>query len=106
MIWHGVEENEPDFSPQSKTLAFALDGSQTGREPDHDFYIVCNAWLDAIAFHIPQSPSGSPWGRVIDTSLPPPHDIVEEQDALLVNHGSKYSVAAHSMLVLITKKSE
>src|SRR5262249_50582791 len=32
VIWHGVEPHAPDFSPGSRTLAMALDGSQTGRE--------------------------------------------------------------------------
>ena len=54
VIWHGVEENQPDFSPGSRTLAFALDGSLTGREPDRDFYIVCNAWIDTVEFQIPR----------------------------------------------------
>ena len=43
---------------------------------------------------------------MIDTSLPPPHDIAELKDAPLVEHGSRYAVAAHSMLVLITKNME
>lgn len=103
VIWHGVEEHRPDFSGGSRTLAFALDGTQTGREPDQDFYIVCNAWIDAVEFFIPQSPSGRPWCRVIDTSLPPPHDILEMEDAPQVEHGIKYPVVAHSMLVLIAK---
>src|SRR5262245_26633253 len=44
IIWHGVEPGQPDFSHGSRTIAFALNGSQTGREPDSDFYIACNAW--------------------------------------------------------------
>ena len=72
---------QPDFSHGSRTLAFALDGSQTGREPDRDFYVACNAWIDTVEFTIPQSPSGSPWRRVIDTALTPPHDILELEDA-------------------------
>jgi glycogen operon protein len=105
VIWHGVEPNRPDFSGSSRTLAFALDGSQTGREPDHDFYIICNGWIDPVEFVIPPAPSGQPWGRVIETSLPPPHDILEVADAPLVEHGIKYPVLAHSMLVLITKEN-
>src|SRR5262249_60219931 len=76
VIWHGVEPHAPDFSPGSRTLAMALDGSQTGREPDRDFYVACNAWIDPLQFRIPRSPSGKAWRRTIDTALPSPLDIV------------------------------
>src|SRR5262249_10821838 len=44
IIWHGVEPLKPDFSYTTRTLAFALDGRQTGREADCDFYVAINAW--------------------------------------------------------------
>lgn len=103
VIWHGVEENRPDFSPGSRTLAFALDGSQTGREPDRDFYIVCNAWIDTVEFHVPASPSDRAWRRVIDTALASPLDIVQIDKGPLVPHGSVYPVTGHSLLVLVTE---
>ena len=61
-----MEPFEPDFSPGSRTVACSLDGSQTGREPDRDFYIACNAWVEALPFRLPPSPSGKRWRRTID----------------------------------------
>ena len=49
--------SSPISPPGSRTLAFCLDGTQTGREPDRDFYVACNAWIDPIAFRIPRSPN-------------------------------------------------
>jgi len=107
VIWHGVEADTPDFSPISKTLAFALDGSQIdfgpSLVPDRDFYVVCNAWIDPVEFHIPPSPCGKPWRRAIDTALPSPHDILELDEGTIVPHGSVRAVTAHSMLVLISE---
>src|SRR6185503_4313943 len=57
IFWHGVEPFRPDFSPGSRTLAFTLDGNQTGREPDRDFYVACNAWSEPLWFGVPPSPS-------------------------------------------------
>jgi len=37
------------------------------REPDRDFYVVCNAWIDPVEFRIPLSPSGRHWRRAIDS---------------------------------------
>src|SRR5207249_2086744 len=76
IIWHGTEPGQPDFSPGSRTLAFCLDGSQTAREVDRDFYVACNAWRETVHFRIPAAPSGKPWRRSIDTSLLAPLDIV------------------------------
>jgi glycogen operon protein len=102
IIWHGVVPEEPDFSHGSRTLAFALDGSLTGREPDDDFYVACNAWCEEIPFRIPPSPSGKEWRRIIDTFLPSPQDIVECEDGPLIPVHGKYPVAAHSMIVFQT----
>jgi isoamylase len=102
LIWHGVEPGQPDFSQGSRTIAFALNGSQTGREPDNDFYVACNAWHDPIRFRIPVSPSGRAWHRVVDTALAPPLDIVAEEQAPEVPPQSIYTVAAFGLIVLVT----
>jgi glycogen operon protein len=103
ILWHGVEASEPDFSPWSRTLAFALDGSLTGREPDRDFYVLCNAWREPLGFHVPPSPSGRPWRRVVDTALPSPLDIVEDGEGPSVPVDSRYPAAPHSLVVLMTE---
>ncbi len=103
VIWHGVEPRRPDFSPLCRTLAFSLDGSLTGREPDRDFYVACNAWTEAIEFRIPASPSGPPWRRVIDTAQPSPLDILELDEGPRVAADSKYPVAEHSLIVLMAE---
>jgi glycogen operon protein len=103
IVWHGVEPYRPDFSRGSRTLAMCLDGSRTAREPDRDFYIACNAWRQHISFRIPQSPSGRPWRRLIDTALLTPLDIVGPDKGPTVPAHSPYPVAAHSMLVLMSE---
>ena len=103
IIWHGVEPGKPDFSPTSRTLAFALDGRQTDRGPDRDFYVACNAWRNALPFRIPLSPSGRPWRRLIDTALPSPNDIVPEDAGPEVPPGAVYPVAPHSLVVFVSE---
>ena len=89
--------------PGSRTLAFALDGSLTGRDPDHDIYVACNAWRDAVNFRIPPSPNGRFWQRAIDTALPSPLDVVGLDEGPRVPAHSVYPVAGHSLLVLIAE---
>jgi glycogen operon protein len=103
IVWHGVEPFNPDFSHGSRTLAFCLDGTQTQREQDRDFYVACNAWIDPIAFRIPRSPNGRPWRRAVDTALLAPLDIVSSDEGPRVPADSFYHVADHSMIVLIAE---
>lgn len=103
ILWHGVEPFNPDFSTGSRTLAFSLDGTQTEREPDRDFYVACNAWIDPIKFRIPRSPNGKRWRRAIDTSLSAPLDIQGEDEGPIVAADTLFEVAGHSMIVLISE---
>jgi glycogen operon protein len=103
ITWHGTEPGRPDFSRTSRTLAFAIDGRLSGRGPDRDFYVACNAWREALPFRVPLSPSGRRWRRLIDTALPSPSDIVAEDAGPEVPPGTAYAVAGHSLVAYITE---
>jgi glycogen operon protein len=103
VTWHGVEPGRPDFTPGSRTLAFSLDGSLTGREPDRDFYVALSAWREPLSFHIPPSASRRPWRRVVDTALAAPLDIVPVEQGPVIPAGSAYVLAPYSVLVLISE---
>jgi glycogen operon protein len=104
IVWHGVEPNKPDFTALSRTVALCLDGKQTGREPDRDFYVACNAWREPLAFTIPQAPNGRPWRRAIDTGLPTPLDIAELDEGPSVPARTVYWLEAHSMVVMVSEE--
>jgi pullulanase/glycogen debranching enzyme len=84
-------------------LAFCLDGEQTEREPDRDFYVACNAWIEAVPFRIPRAPNGKRWRRVIDTSLLAPLDILGLDEGPVIHAETTYHLASHSMIVLIAE---
>ncbi|MBM3984039.1 MAG: glycogen debranching enzyme, partial [Planctomycetes bacterium] len=107
--WHGVEPYKPDFGSASRTLAFALDGRFTGREHDRDyqidncFYVAMNAWQEPLTFRVPPAPTRRRWRRLIDTALPAPDDFVAEGEGPPVPDGTRYTLAPHSTLVLISE---
>ena len=103
VIWHGVEPFAPTFAHHVKTVALALNGRMTGREPDRDIYMAFNAWRDAVKFTIPPSPGGARWRRAIDTALASPLDIVGLDEGPVVTAGAEYSVAPYSLIVLIAE---
>jgi isoamylase len=102
VVWHGIEPGLPDFSAHSRTLAYALDGHQTGGEPDRDFYVALNAWREPLPFRIPLPPSGGLWRRVVDTALASPLDIVPTEEGPAVAANTQYPVAPYSLIVLIS----
>ncbi|MGD9764327.1 MAG: glycogen debranching protein GlgX [Candidatus Binatia bacterium] len=76
VAWHGVRVNEPDFGPDSRSLAMHLAG-EYAPHGDCDVYLAANAWSGDLAFALPLPPLGTRWVRVIDTAAPPPDDIAE-----------------------------
>lgn len=107
IVWHGIEPAKPDFSYCSRSLAWALDGRRCDRPNviDRDIYVAMNAWTEPLGFKIPAAPSGRPWRCVVDTSLPSPEDIVEEDQGPRIPVLQIYRVQAHSLIVLVSEAS-
>ena len=110
IYWHGTEPDAPDFSAESRVIAFTLDGRFTGRDDvlptgrDSDVYVAVNGGDVATAFLIPPSPQGKRWRRVVDTGLLSPDDIVADEAAgKPISDGSRYPLGAFALLVLVTE---
>jgi glycogen operon protein len=103
IAWHGLEPDRPDFSATSRVLAYTLDGSQTGREPDNDFYVAINGDWEPAPFVVPRAPSGRPWRRVVDTALAPPSDIVAEGAGPSVAAGANYTAQPLALVVFVSE---
>ena len=108
--WHGPTPFQPDFSEQSRSAAFSLDGRFTGRDgdpdyqQDNDFYVAMNVSPAALTFTIPPSPTGRSWRRLVDTAAPSPRDILPENEGDVVPFGSGISVAPFGLIVLMSEK--
>jgi isoamylase len=105
IVWHGIEPVKPDFSHESRSLAWALDGRRSDRPNlvDRDIYVAVNAWSEPLGFMIPAAPSGRPWRAVVDTALPSPEDIMEEDQGPVVAVSQVYRVQSHSMIILVSE---
>jgi len=96
--WHGVKLDQPDWSPNSHSLAFGAELRQEGLR----LHMILNAFWEPLDFELPLlSEHGDSWRRWIDTSLDPPHEIVEWQAAPPVA-SSTYHARSRSVVVLIT----
>ena len=94
------------FSPISPAAAAPSPSPgrpQTGREPDRDFYVACNAWIRRrrSTYRVPLRASVG--GVAIDTALPAPLDLLELDQGPVVPQETDYMVQEHSLLVLIAE---
>lgn len=94
--WHGIGAGKPDWSRDSKSLAFMIRGSRGNENSERDIYVVLNAYHADLEFQLPKV-EGKRWYRVVDTG---------SQDDFLdipVSVESKgYIVKARSSIVLIS----
>jgi glycogen operon protein len=95
--WHGVKLNQPDWSPQSHSIAFTI---QSLGE-DIIWHYMLNAYHEALEFELPSIKDELHWKRWIDTALDSPDDICYLSDASIVVN-EKYMVNPRSAVVLIS----
>jgi glycogen operon protein len=93
--WHGVKLNQPDWGERSHSVAFGaeLRGEKLA------FHLILNAYWEALDFELPPTAAHAPWRRWIDTSLPPPEEIVAWEASPPVPGGS-YRAGPRSVVML------
>ncbi len=99
--WHGTELFQPDWSDESRTIAFTIRGLG-GR---HYFHMILNAFWESQRFAIPPRPAGTlGWRCIVDTALPPPDDFRMPDVAPLVRN-ARYDAADRSVVLLMADAS-
>ncbi|MBM7559055.1 glycogen debranching protein GlgX [Marinitoga litoralis] len=99
ITWHGVKLNNPDFSYNSKSLAFMISGIDFADQtysPDNDIYVAMNFFEEDLIFELPKERN---WYRVIDTFFESPNDFLDFPQRVYNN----YKVKSKSIIVLISK---
>jgi glycogen operon protein len=94
--WHGVEPFQPDWGPDSHSLAL----SYTSVEHRFRLHLMVNAWWQPLRFSLP--PTGLTDDRWIDTALPSPDDIVAWSEAPALPEPA-YCAQPRSVVVLVVR---
>jgi glycogen operon protein len=79
LSWHGRQAWRPDWSAESRTLAFMLCGrhARGGTEVDDYLYVAMNMHWEAHGFELPELPDGMRWHVFANTGMPAPDDAHE-----------------------------
>ena len=94
--WHGVKLNQPDWGPNSHTIALYAELLEKGLY----LHLILNAYWEPLEFELPPAgTTGHAWRRWIDTALDSPNEIVEWRRAAPVL-GATYKAGARSVVVL------
>jgi len=103
IAWHGVKVGEPDWGPQSHSVAMMAELEERGST----FYVIANAYWEPLDFELPPAPRAADgaWRRWIDTSLDSPSDIVG-WDRTAPIEGPAYRAGPRSVVVLISGGSD
>ena len=95
--WHGVRLNQPDWSDNSRSLAFTAEI----RRDKLVLHLILNAYWEPLEFELPPTGNGdgNPWRRWIDTAQETPNDIVPWREAPTVP-GLMYRAEGRSVVAL------
>jgi glycogen operon protein len=96
ITWHSTRLNQPDWSPESRSLGMTIVSEDNHRLT----HMIFNAYWGAQDFDLPPLPPGSAWRRLIDTNLVSPDDITERSQAPTID-SPRYRAAPRSVVVLV-----
>lgn len=103
--WHGVEAWKPDWSAQSRTLAFMLCGMHSAllpdRQPDDFIYVAMNMHWEGHTFGLPRLPANQLWRRFADTLVEPPDEICRPGEEPPLTNQREVNVGPRSVVILV-----
>jgi len=99
ITWYDSAAKNPDWSKLNRFLAFKL----TSIDESKDFYVATNKDLYDLTITLPALGGGKKWYRVADTSYESPEDILETENAELLNEQHRYVLFAGSSVLLMSK---
>lgn len=104
ICWFGQNGRAPDWSAESRTLAFLLKGASVPLSPEDDFFVMLNGSTNTPAvFTVPAPPSKERrWVRIIDSAAKPPLDISLPEQGMSVLKGQNLFVPPMGCMVLQT----
>ncbi len=101
--WHGRDAWHPDWSDESRSLAFMLCGQHArgGQASDDYIYVALNSHWLTHGFELPQLPGGRQWHVFANTAQEAPHDIWTPGDEPRLDEQSYFLMGPRSSAILV-----
>ena len=100
-VWHGVDLHKPDWSYDSRLLAWHMFEAPETRAGEQ-IYVIANAHWEAHRCALPPLCWGK-WRRFLDTSLSSPNDIEDPDGELAEIRQDICRVGPRSVIVLVAR---
>jgi len=103
--WHGERVGQPDWSPESRLLAFMLYGryQEGGLQTEDCVYVALNAHWEAHVFELPSPPAGMQWHVFANTSVQAPEDIWGSGLEPVLEDQGHFLMGPRSVAILVGK---
>jgi isoamylase len=101
--WHGVRAWQPDWSDDSRILAFMLCGkhANNGQSQDNQVYVAMNMHWETHLFELPELPQSMQWHVFANTIATPPEDIWNPGSEPLLKDQQQFLVGPRSVVILV-----
>lgn len=101
--WHGTEPWQPDWSHDSRMIAFLLCGrhAKAGAVIDDYLYVAMNLHWETHWFNLPPLPTGKQWHLFVNTGMPSPEDAWTPGSEPLLENQQGLPVGDRSVVVLV-----
>jgi isoamylase len=97
--WSGTRVGQPDWGPDSHTLAATVVGRRIR------LHLIFNAYWEPLDFELPPSDPGSGgWRRIIDTTFESPDDFLDAADSPPLDDRS-YRAGPRSVVLLVAGRN-
>ena len=99
ITWYNEVAKNPDWSKMNRFLGFKI----SANDGTDDFYLATNKDLYDLTVTLPALGGGKKWYRVVDTSYDSPEDILDTENAELLNEQRRYVLFAGCSVLLMGK---
>jgi glycogen operon protein len=97
--WFGTQGGLPNWcDPKEKQFACLIN-----EDDQSTLYIMFNAGIDAVDFHLPHVPPGTRWYLAIDTSHEVPQDLVTVGEEQILENPQTYHLNGRSSVILLAR---
>ena len=103
--WHGTRPHQPDWSEESRVVAFMLCGAHAkeGAAKDDTLYVAMNMHWEALPFEPPSPGVAGEWHVFANTSAPSPSDAWDPGTEPVLEDQERFVVGARSIAILVRK---